>query len=72
MRDSRPHADPQALHPDAMGALLDQVRVLSRKLTSDQMLEIADLLHEQIRERAFETRSWSRIARRVEKTSPRH
>lgn len=48
-----------------MGEIETQVRALARKLTSDQMLDLADLLHELIRERSFEARSWARLARRA-------
>ena len=60
--------DPEAreLASAEMEALIDQLRAATRRLSRDQMLDLADLLHELIRERQVEERSWRRIHARTE------
>lgn len=41
-----------------MEALKSEVRSFARRLSRDQLLEVADLLHELIRARRQEGRSW--------------
>lgn len=41
-----------------MEQLAHEVRGATRRLSSDQMLELADVLHDAIRERREEERSW--------------
>lgn len=50
-----------ALAKTEMTALVDEVRAVTRKLSRDQILDLADVLHEVIRERQFEERSWRRL-----------
>lgn len=52
--------DPELPHEE-MAALTKQVRVMTRRLSRDQILDIADLLHDTIRERQVEARSWRRL-----------
>lgn len=49
-----------------MEALIAGVRAATRRLSRDQILDLADLLHEVIRERQLESRSWRRIHARAE------
>jgi hypothetical protein len=41
-----------------MKQLTHEVRGATRRLSADQMLELADVLHDAIRERREEERSW--------------
>ncbi len=50
-----------ALANTEMTALVDEVRAVTRRLSRDQILDLADVLHEVIRERQFEERSWRRL-----------
>jgi hypothetical protein len=44
-----------------MEALAAELRAATRRLSRDQILDLADLLHEVIRERQLEARSWRRL-----------
>ena len=49
-----------------MDALVAEMRAVTRRLSRDQILDLADLLHEVIRERQVEARSWRRLHDRAE------
>lgn len=63
--------DPELPHEE-MAALTSQVRAATRRLSRDQILDLADTLHEVIRERQLEMRSWRRLHDRVEATHGQH
>lgn len=48
------------LPSEAMAQVTAEVRAMTRRMSRDQMLDLADLLHEVIRERQFEQTSWRR------------
>jgi hypothetical protein len=49
-----------------MEALTAQIRAATRRLSRDQILDLADALHDVIRERQVEVRSWRRLHDRVD------
>lgn len=49
-----------------MQALAAELRAATRQLSRDQILDLADLLHEVIRERQLEERSWRRMHAKTE------
>lgn len=51
----------QQLPQPVMAKLTEEVRGVTRKLSREQLLDLADMLHEAIRERQFEERSWVRL-----------
>jgi hypothetical protein len=53
--------DDQNLPAWEMNLLVAEIRVATRRLSREQLLDLADLLHETIRERRFEERSWRRL-----------
>ena len=57
--------DPE-LPRDEMAVLMAQVRAVTRRLSRDQILDLADELHDIIRERQLEARSWRRLHGKVE------
>lgn len=57
--------DPE-LPQDEMAALTTQMRAVTRRLSRDQILDLADVLHEIIRERQLEVRSWRRLHDRID------
>lgn len=48
------------LPSEAMAQVIAEVRAMTRRMSRDQVLDLADLLHEVIRERQFEQTSWGR------------
>lgn len=44
-----------------MTALIAEVRSATHRLSREQILDLADVLHDVIRERQFEARSWRRL-----------
>lgn len=48
------------LPSEAMAQVTAEVRAMTRRMSRDQVLDLADLLHEVIRERQFEQTSWRR------------
>jgi hypothetical protein len=54
------------LSPTDMAALIEELRSATRRLSRDQILDLADSLHDVIRERQFEARSWRRVQDRSE------
>ncbi len=52
--------DEHALAPEEMARLTTEIRAMTRRLSRDQVLDLADLLHEVVRERQFQERSWRR------------
>jgi hypothetical protein len=57
--------DPE-LPADEMEVLTAQIRAATRRLSRDQILDLADALHDVIRERQVEVRSWRRLHDRVD------
>lgn len=45
--------------------LTAEIRAAAQKLSNEQILDLADLLHAMIRERQCEERSWRRIQARL-------
>jgi hypothetical protein len=52
------------LAPHEIGLLTEEVRAAARRLSRDQILDLADVLHAVIRERQCEARSWQRLQSR--------
>ncbi|MDP3854369.1 hypothetical protein [Phenylobacterium sp.] len=48
------------LPSEAMAQVTAEVRAMTRRMSRDQVLDLADLLHDLIRERQFEQMSWRR------------
>jgi hypothetical protein len=61
----------QNLPPGEMNQLVAEIRVATRRLSPEQILDLADLLHETIRERKFEDRTWRRLHHDEESDSSR-
>jgi hypothetical protein len=59
------HPEPELPETD-LAALAAELRAASRRLSRRQILDLADLLHEVIRERQAEERSWRRLQSRYE------
>jgi hypothetical protein len=57
--------DPE-LPAEEMAALTAQMRAATRRLSREQILDLADVLHDVIRERQVELRSWRRLHDRVD------
>jgi hypothetical protein len=55
------HLAGAGLSPTDLSKLRAQFRALVRPLSDAQVLDLADLLHEMIRERRVEERSWERV-----------
>lgn len=58
--------DDRRLDSLEMEALAAQVRAATHRLSREQILDLADLLHEVIRERQVESRSWRRLHAQIE------
>jgi Na+-transporting NADH:ubiquinone oxidoreductase subunit NqrC len=62
---------PQIAAADLEG-LIAELRSAARKMSNEQILDIADLLHDMIRERQVEARSWRRIQARLSESQSTH
>lgn len=49
-----------SLPPEAMAQVAAEIRAMTRRMSRDQVLDLADLLHEVVRERQFEQMTWRR------------
>lgn len=58
--------DDRELPRAEMDALVSELRVATKKLSRDQILDLADLLHDIIRERQLESRSCRRVQARTQ------
>jgi hypothetical protein len=61
------HPEPELSESD-FAALAAELRAATRRLSRHQILDLADLLHEVIRERQAEERSWRRLQARYQQT----
>lgn len=54
-------SEPQdSLPSEAMAQVTAEIRAMTRRMSRDQVLDLADLLHEVVRERQFEQMTWRR------------
>lgn len=49
-----------SLPSEAMAQVTAEIRAMTRRMSRDQVLDLADLLHEVVRERQFEQMTWRR------------
>lgn len=49
-----------------MAALTEELRTATRRLSREQILDLADMLHDIIRERQLERRAWRRLHERAD------
>lgn len=47
-----------SLPSETMAQVTAEIRAMTRRMSRDQVLDLADLLHEVVRERQFEEMTW--------------